>query len=53
MIMLFDAGEFVLLTEHGVTSKNKAYAGNLILTNKRLAMETSRKVKTGLFGKQN
>lgn len=51
--MLFDAGEFVLLTEHNVTSKNNPTHGSLILTNKRLAMETSRKVKSGLFGKQN
>ncbi len=50
--MLFDAGEFVLLTEHGATTGNRGEVGNLILTNKRLALETTKLVKSGLFGKQ-
>ncbi|MCL4350989.1 MAG: hypothetical protein M1414_03720 [Candidatus Thermoplasmatota archaeon] len=50
--MLFDAGEFVLLTEHSVPTGNGKEVGNLILTNKRLALETTRSVKSGLFGKQ-
>lgn len=51
--MLFDAGEFLLLTEHNVSTKKNDARGTLLLTNKRLAMETSRKVRSGLFGKQN
>ncbi len=50
--MLFDAGEYVLLTEHNVPTKNGKESGNLILTNKRLALETSRMEKSGFFGKQ-
>ncbi len=50
--MLFDAGEFILLTEHNVPTGNGKEVGNLILTNKRLAMENTRLVKKGLFGKE-
>ncbi len=50
--MLFDSGEFLVFTEHGVTTKNKSEMGVLILTNKRMVLETTRNVKSGLFSKQ-
>jgi hypothetical protein len=49
--MLFDAGESVLLTEHGVDTGNGGEKGNLILTNKRIVLETSRTSRRMVFVK--
>ncbi|MHB1440822.1 MAG: zinc ribbon domain-containing protein [Cuniculiplasma sp.] len=47
--MLFDAGETVLLTEHGVETGNGREKGNLILTNKRIVLETTRESRRMVF----
>ena len=49
--MLFDAGEAVLLTEHGVETGNGREKGNLILTNKRIVLETTRESRRMVFVK--
>ncbi len=49
--MLFDAGEAVLLTEHGVETGNGKEKGNLILTNKRIVLETTRESRRMVFVK--
>lgn len=49
--MLFDAGEAVLLTEHGVETGEGKERGNLILTNKRIVLETTKESRRMVFVK--
>ncbi len=51
--MLFDSDEQVLYQEQGVPTDSKSETGTLILTNKRVVLETMREQKMGFMKKQN
>ena len=51
--MLFDNDEQVLYQEQGVPTGEKSETGTLILTNKRVVLETMREKKMGFMKKQN